>query len=104
MTPILILTAAISVGAAICLWFRAAAKELREKKDMVNSAESQYETYRRALPQLQGSPEWEHALVVTERSRDIYVQALTLYNQTLSRPANRIPGYFLGHRPIDPDR
>jgi len=99
-----ILIALVSLAALIRLWFRTADQAMREKLDIVQSAQSQLNAYREALRQVEDAEMRSHAEEVTSRCRDIYVQAVALYNQTLSRPANRIPGMFLGYRLIEDEQ
>jgi len=41
----------------------------------------------------------EDTRCILARSRDIYSQSVTLYDQTLQKPHNRIPGFLLGFQP-----
>ncbi|MDD3271846.1 MAG: hypothetical protein PHR04_07110 [Syntrophomonadaceae bacterium] len=92
--------AAISTAAFIALWFWVVHRELRAKKDTVKSARSQLAACRRNYVQARDGPDEEDAKSILSRSLDIYRQSVTLYNQTLQKPWNRIPGFLMGYRKI----
>jgi hypothetical protein len=93
-------TAAISTAAFFTLWFWVVQRELRAKKDTVNSALSQLSSCRKKHVLAKNGPAEDEAQCILTRSRDIYLQAVTLYNQALQKPWNRVPGYLLGFRQI----
>ena len=98
--PFLILITAISVAALLVLWCYITKQELRQKMDMVNSAKSQLKACRQTLQTLDDAAQTEQAQAVAERCWDIYLQAVTLYNDTLHRPVYRFPAALLHYRPI----
>ncbi|RYD04113.1 hypothetical protein N752_16150 [Desulforamulus aquiferis] len=70
------------------------------KKNMIESARSQLTASRRQLLRVRYTPETEKAQEIMDRSQDIYRQSVELYNDTLQKPWNAIPAFFLGFRPI----
>ena len=100
MIPILILIAAVSVAALLWLWCYITRQELRQKTDMVNSAKSQLKACSQTLQALSDESQIAQARAVAERCWDIYLQAVTLYNDTLRRPVYRFPAALLHYRPI----
>jgi hypothetical protein len=48
--------------------------------------------------QARNAPGEDEALCILTRSHDIYYQSVTLYNQALQKPWNRIPGFLMGFR------
>lgn len=101
--PILLLVALFGIVAAFLLWLRITKLELRQKMDAVNSAQSQLNACRMFLSDLKDGPDAERVQAVDRQCRDIYRQAAVMYNETLQRPANRIPGWILGYRPVETD-
>lgn len=92
--------AIISTAAFLALWFQGVKRELRGKKDTVNSAESQLAACRKKHLQARTGPEEQDAKSILSRSLDIYHQSVILYNLTLQKPQNRIPAFLMGFRPI----
>lgn len=92
--------ASISTAAFLALWFWVVHRELRFRKDTVKSAESQLAACRKKHMQARDDPEGTDTQCILARSRDIYRQSVTLYNQTLQKPQNRIPGFLMGFRPM----
>jgi len=92
--------AVISTAAFLALWFWVVRRELRAKKDTAKSAQSQLAACRKKHMQARDGPEKEDAQFILTRSRDIYRQSVTLYNHTLQKPWNRIPGFLMGFREL----
>jgi len=90
--------ALISTAAFLVLWFWVVHRELRARTDTVNSARSQLAACRKKHMQARGGPEEQDAKSILSRSLDIYRQSVMLFNQTLLKPWNRIPGFLLGFR------
>jgi hypothetical protein len=82
------------------LWFWVVRRELRFRTDIVKSAESQLAACRKKHLQARDGREEQDTKSILSRSLDIYRQSVMLYNQTLLKPWNRIPGFLLGFRPI----
>jgi hypothetical protein len=99
-TMIAYVAAGISTTAFLALWFWVVRQELTTKKDTVKSARSQLTACRKKYLQARNGPEEIDAQGILTRSRDIYQQSVTLYNQTLRKPWNRIPGFLMGFREI----
>ena len=93
--------AIISTAAFLVLWFWVVHRELRAKTDTVNSAASQLSACRKNHLQTRDGPEEQDAKSILSRSLDIYRQTVMLYNQTLMKPWNRIPGLLMGFRQIN---
>lgn len=94
-------TVGISTAAFLALWFRVVHRELRFREDTLKSAASQLAACRKKHMQTRGGPEETDAQCILARSRDIYRQSVTLYNQTLEKQQNRIPGFLMGFQPIE---
>jgi hypothetical protein len=75
-------------------------RELRNKTDIVNSASSQLAICRKNHLLSRGSSDEQAAKSILSRSLDIYHQSVMLYNQTLQKPWNRIPGFLMGFQPM----
>ncbi len=90
----------ISTAAFIVLWFWVVHRELRARTDTVNSAVSQLAACRKNHLQTRGGPEEQDSKSILSRSLDIYHQSVMLYNQTLLKPWNRIPGFLMGFQPM----
>jgi len=99
--PVLLLIALFGIAAAFFLWLRITKLELQQKMDAVNSAQSQLNACRMFLSDLKDGPDAERVQTVDRQCRDIYRQAAVMYNETLHRPINRIPGWLLGYRPVE---
>lgn len=94
------MAASISAAAFLTLWFWVVYRELRFRKDTVKSAESQLAACRKKHMQARDGSEAQDTQCILARSRDIYRQSVTLYNQTLLKPSNRTPGFLMGFRQI----
>ena len=90
----------ISTAAFIALWFWVVHRELRSKYDIVTSARSQLAACRKKHLQTRGGPDEQDAKLIFSRSLNIYHQSVMLYNQTLQKPWNRIPGFLMGFQPM----
>jgi hypothetical protein len=99
-TMIVGVTAAISTAAFLTLWFWVVHRELIAKKETVKSARSQLAACRKNHLRARDGPDEVGAQGILTRSRDIYRQSVTLYNQTLHKPWNCIPGFLMGFREI----
>jgi len=75
-------------------------RELRSKINTVKIAENQLAACRKKHMMSGSSSDEQAARSILSRSMDIYNQSVTLYNQALNRPWNRIPGYLMGFRSI----
>jgi len=75
--------------------------ELRNKIDTVNSAKSQLDACRKNHMQARGLSEEQDAKFILSRSLNIYHQSVTLYNRTLLKPRNYIPGFLMGFRQMN---
>lgn len=103
-TIIACVTAIISTVAFLALWFRVVHIELRAKIDTVNSAENQLAACRKNHMLTRDSSEEQDAKSILSRSLDIYHQSIMLYNHTLQKPCNHIPGLLMGFRQIKRER
>ncbi|MEL1135685.1 hypothetical protein AAC978_10925 [Desulfitobacterium sp. THU1] len=102
MTTIIIyLVAGISTTAFVILWFWVARQELLAKQSTVQSAGSQLIVCHKKYLQSEDGLEEINAKNILLRSQDIYIQSVKLYNQTLKKPWNRIPGIFMGFCMLD---
>lgn len=90
------LIAIASMGAFLLFWFRDVRRIMREKQSVVDSAASQLTACRKKMA-VQADQE---AFAVLVRSRDIYQQAVDIYNQTLKRPWVRIPAFLMGYEVV----
>ncbi len=92
------LIAAASTTAFLALWFWVVRRELLRKLNMIQSAASQllacHKNYLQSRDEV-GEIDAENIML---RSRDIYVQSVKLYNQTLRKPWYYIPGWLMGFR------
>jgi len=100
VTIIAFVLALISTISFLTLWFMTVYRELRSRTDTVKSAENQLAECRKNHMLLSDSSDEQAAKSILSRSMDIYNQSVMLYNQTLNRPWNRIPGYLMGFRQI----
>lgn len=94
------LTAAISTAAFLALWFWVVYRELREKKNTMESAAVQLAVCKRQARLARDEREKEDAQGVLDRSLDIYRQSVNLYHQTLKKPWNYLPGCLMGYREV----
>lgn len=92
--------AALSTAAFLSLWFWVVHRELTAKKEAVKSARSQLAACRKNYLRARDGPDEVIAQGILNRSRDIYRQSVALYNQTLHKPCNYIPGFLMGFREI----
>lgn len=86
--------------AFLALWFWVVCRELREKRNMMESAEVQLTACRRQVRRVRAGSEKEDAQKVLDRSLDIYRQTVLLYHRTLKKPWNYIPGFLMGYREV----
>lgn len=101
MTIVIVcIVAGVSTMAFLALWFWVVCRELREKRNMMESAEVQLTACRRQVRQVRAGSEKEDAQKVLDRSLDIYRQTVLLYHQTLKKPWNYIPGFLMGYREV----
>ncbi len=100
VTIIACVFAFISTVSFLALWFLTVYRELRIKADTVKSAENQLAACRKNHMMSGGSSDEQTSKSILSRSMDIYNQSVTLYNQALNKPWNRIPGFFMGFRQI----
>jgi len=87
------------VSSAICLflWFRDVRRVMTERKSTVESAIGQLSSCRSKAASAKDDPQ---AAAVYERSKKIYRQAVSIYNQTLCKPWNYLPARLMGFHPI----
>lgn len=100
LTFIACVVAVISSISFLTLWFMTVSRELRSKADTVNKADTQLAACRKNHMLSGGRYDEEAAKSILARSIDIYNQSVTLYNQALRKPWNRLPGYLMGFRQI----
>jgi hypothetical protein len=91
---------AISMTAFLVMWFWVVHQALQARQNTVESAQKQLIACRKKLMHAREGPEESDAQCILTRSRDIYRQSVMLYNQTLIKPWNRIPGILMGFRLI----
>lgn len=91
------LVAAASTTVCLFLWFRDVRRIMRERKSIVESAESQLDVFRSKAHKARGDPD---AAAVWERSENIYRQAVEHYNRTLRKPWVYLPAALMGFRMI----
>lgn len=99
-TMIACVIATISTATLFVMWFWLVLRELTIKNDTMQSAQSQLAACRKKHLLARGGPEEADTQAILTRSLDIYRQSVTLYNQTLHKPWNRIPGFLMGFRKI----
>lgn len=99
-TFILCVTAIITTTSFLILWFWVVYQELRAKMNIVNSAENQLAACRKNHMHTKGGSEEQDAKSILSRSLDIHRQSVILYNKTLLKPWNLIPGLLMGFRKI----
>lgn len=99
-TFIACVTALVSTLAFLALWFRVVYVKLKAKIDIVNSAENQLDACRKNYMLKRDGTEAQDAKLILTRSLDIYRQSVKLYNQTLLKPYNYIPGFLMGFKKI----
>ncbi len=68
---------------------------------IVNSAENQLAVCRKNYMLKRDSAEVQDAKLIFTRSLDIYRQSVKLFNRTLLKPYNYIPGLLMGFRKIN---
>ena len=98
-----IVIALFSTMAFVVLWFRLVGREMRRTEDLLESAKSQFFSCRSEYLQISEQTEKKMAEKIFRRSEDIYRQARLLYNRTLCKPQNIIPGFILGYRIVAKD-
>lgn len=90
------LIAVVSVALCLFLWFRDVRRIMRERKSTVESAAGQLAVWEDKACNAQGDPD---AAAILARSKDIYRQAVDIYNRTLREPWNYLPARLMGfHR------
>lgn len=92
--------ALVSTLAFLALWFRVVYVKLKAKIDIVNSAKNQLAACRKDYMLKRDGAEGQDAKLILTRSLDIYRQSVKLYNRTLLKPYNYIPGLLMGFRKI----
>ena len=97
-TAIASLLAIFSTSAFLALWFWVVQRELLGKQKAVDAAKAQLAASRQHYMRVRDGPGEEAARQILERSQSIYGQTVRLYNETLKKPWNRIPGVLLGFR------
>ncbi len=90
-----------STFAFIILWFWVVRKELKIKRNILESAKLQLTASRAQLNRSRDNLETEKSKEIFQRSLDIYEQSVKLYNETLQKPWNAIPAVFLGFTPVE---
>ncbi|MEG2286812.1 MAG: hypothetical protein RSC00_02790 [Ruthenibacterium sp.] len=98
-TAIVCFWAIASTAAFLALWLWTVCRDLRQKRDTMESAALQVALCRKKRAQTQDDDATQAALVVLTRSEDIFYQSVRIYNAALRRPQNCIPGLLLGFRP-----
>lgn len=98
------LAALVSTAAFIILWFWYVRVELRTKKNIIISAELQHDACLKKLEEARFDSEIKAAKSVLSRSEDIYHQSIVIYNQTLGKPWNNIPGYLMGFKEFNDEK
>ena len=101
MIPFLAFIAVICIIALLTLWCYITKQELRQKMDMVKSAESQLKACVQTLQTLDDVSQADQSKAIAKRCWDIYLQAVSLYNDTLSRPVYRIPAAIMHYQSIN---
>jgi len=91
------LTAVISTGMCISLWFRDVRRVMGDRMQTVESAACQLTVYREKAFRSREDPE---AAAVLARSEKIYRQAVDLYNQTMQKLWISLPARLMGFRDI----
>ena len=91
------LVAVVSTAACVFLWFRDVRRIMRERKSIVESAESQLAVFRDRTGKSRDDAD---TAAILERSESIYCQAVEHYNRTLNRPWVYPPAALMGYRTI----
>lgn len=91
------LFAIVSMILCLYLWFRDVKRIMEERKSTVESASGQFCSCRKRVASARNDPEIKK---VYERSREIYLQAVELYDLDLKKPRNYLPALLMGFRPI----
>lgn len=97
-TAIVSLLAFLSTTAFLTLWFWVVRRELLGKQKAVDAAKTQLIASRRHDLRARDGPEERTARQILERSQSVYDQTVGLYNETLKKPWNGIPGFLMGFR------
>ena len=82
------LIAIVCAAAFVVLWFREVRHVLRSRKSTVDSAARQLVVCREKADSGLLDPD---TTAILERSENIYWQAVTLYNDAVGKPWNRLP-------------
>ena len=80
----------------IFLWFCSAKKELSKKLNAVKSAYSQFQEAKNKYALAGESDKKHEAYEIFILSRNIFLQTVMLYNESLNSPLCKIPSFFLG--------
>ena len=94
-TWFILILAVAGISMCLFLWFRDVRRVMRDRKSMVDSAESQLLSSREKALRDWGNPD---AKAVLARSERIYDQAVRLYDETLKKPAYLLPALLMGFR------
>lgn len=100
-TAIVSLIAILSTCAFLALWFWVVWRELLGKRRAVESAKAQLTASRQQYLRARDGPGEEAARQILERSQSVCGQTVRLYNETLKKPWNRIPGALMGFHKAD---
>lgn len=79
----------------IFLWFCSAKKELSKKLNAVKSAYSQFQEAKNNYSLAGKNGKKHEAYEIFILSRNIYLQTIMLYNESLNSPLCKIPSFFL---------
>ena len=96
-TWLITLIALISTGICMFLWFRDVRRIMRERKNMMESADRQLTACRKKALRDRADPE---TAAVLARSESIYRQAVDIYNRTLKKPWCCLPAHLMGFHHI----
>lgn len=89
--------AVLSSSACLALWFRDVYQLLRNQKSTVESAAGQMASCREKAAIARDDPA---AAAVFERSKQIYRQAVEIYNRTMQNPLIHLPAALMGFKMI----
>ncbi len=90
--------AVISTTAFVALWFWVVKKELHAKQIMIEAAKNQLTASQEQCARVRDGPEEKEAKETLKRTQSVHRQAVRIYNSTLRKPWNAVPGFFLGYR------
>lgn len=83
------------------LWFFYIQQVLSRRKKEVFQAEEQVGLLRECFQKMQNGPEEASARQILEKSIQSYIRAERIYNETLLKPACRIPASLMGFRRVE---